>query len=98
MQKLAALINSCFQLLCFRELSHLEAGIALSEGDWLEACRIWEDILTEHPKDIYASNLSFFGHLHTGRKRGLRDTPARIIKEYSVEDRYFAYVDLNHRS
>ena len=81
--------NCFYPMMACRELSHLDAGIALAGGDWIEAGRIWEEILTEHPRDMYAENLAFFGHIHTGRHRGLRDTPARIVKEFKAGDRYY---------
>eukprot|EP00095_Tigriopus_kingsejongensis_P000655 maker-scaffold1335_size46909-snap-gene-0.13 protein:Tk00655 transcript:maker-scaffold1335_size46909-snap-gene-0.13-mRNA-1 annotation:"predicted protein" len=74
------------------ESRHLDAALALSDKDWLTACQVWEDILVQHPKDIAALHLLYFGNLHTGRRRGLRDSVARVVDHYKPQDRYYGHL------
>ena len=71
------------------EKSHLEAFSALCDNDWLKACDTWEGILVDNPRDILALHLLFFGHVTTGRRRGLRDHVYGVIDEYKPSDRYY---------
>ena len=55
-----------------RERSHIEALCHTSDDNMYTACSVYEDIVTEYPGDMLAGHLAFFGHLHSGRVRGLR--------------------------
>ena len=55
-----------------RERLHIEALCHTSDDNMYAACNTYEDILTEYPGDMLAGHLAFFGHLHSGRARGLR--------------------------
>ncbi len=74
------------------ERSHLKATVALAHNDFLGACRVWEDILVEYPKDILALHLLFFSHITMGRPRGLRDHVYSVVDEYRPNDRYYGNV------
>ena len=65
----------------------MSAVVALAHNDLLLACQIWEDILVDHPKDMFALHSLFFTHITTGRKRGLRDSVYRVAGEYKQGDR-----------
>ena len=67
----------------------MSAVVALAHNDLLLACQIWEDILVDHPKDMFALHSLFFTHITTGRKRGLRDSVYRVAGEYKQGDRYY---------
>ena len=56
----------------FRERCHIEALCHASDDNSYAMCNVYEDIVAEYPGDMLAGHLAFFGHLHSGRARGLR--------------------------
>ena len=56
----------------FRERSHIKALCHKSDDNIYAACSVYEDIVTEYPRDMLAGHLAFFGQSHSGRAQGQR--------------------------
>lgn len=74
------------------ERSHIEALCHTSNDNNYAACNVYEDILAEYPGDMLAGHLAYFGHLHSGRVRGLRDPMYRMATNMKSADRYYGNV------
>ncbi|MEK8030472.1 tetratricopeptide repeat protein [Ideonella sp. DXS29W] len=75
-----------------REQAHFEAQRAVAEGRWQHACRIWDDLLLEHPRDALALQWSQLWDFYRGDVQSLRLRPARALPEWSESDPLFPYV------
>jgi len=62
-----------------RERLHGQALKCWAAGDVAGALRAWEDILTEHPRDILAMRLAHHGHFYKGDSQNVRDVVARRL-------------------
>ena len=75
-----------------REKAHLEAVQLVLEGRWHQACRIWDTLLVEHPRDALALQWAQLWDFYRGDAHGLRQRPARALPEWDEADPLFAYV------
>ena len=75
-----------------REKAHLEATQYVLEGRWHLACRTWDALLVEHPRDALALQWSQLWDFYRGDAPGLRLRPARALPEWDEADPLFAYV------
>jgi len=75
-----------------REKAHLEATQAVLEGHWQQACRIWDPLLVEHPRDALALQWAQLWDFYRGDAVGLRQRPARALPEWDESDPLFANV------
>ncbi len=75
-----------------REKAHLEATQAVLEGRWHQACRIWDTLLVEHPRDALALQWAQLWDFYRGDAVGLRQRPARALPEWDESDPLYAYV------
>lgn len=75
-----------------REKAHLEATQAVLEGRWHQACRIWDQLLVEHPRDALALQWAQLWDFYRGDATGLRQRPARALPEWEESDPLHAYV------
>ncbi len=75
-----------------REKAHLEATQFVLEGRWHLACRTWDALLVEHPRDALALQWSHLWDFYRGDAAGLRLRPARALPEWDEADPLFAYV------
>lgn len=75
-----------------RERAHYEAQLAVAEGRWQQACRIWDELLLEHPRDALALQWAQLWDFYRGDSEGLRQRPARALPEWSEADPLFPYV------
>jgi hypothetical protein len=69
-----------------RENAHLEATRAVLEGRWHQACRIWDELLVEHPRDALALQWAQLWDFYRGDALGLRLRPARALPEWDEGD------------
>lgn len=69
-----------------RERAHLRAVQALRHGRWHEACRVWDALLVEHPRDALALQWAQLWDFHRGDAAGLRQRPARALPEWDAAD------------
>jgi hypothetical protein len=75
-----------------RERAHLEAVRALSEGRWHQACRLWDELLLEHPRDALALQWAHLWDFNRGDTQNLRLRPARVLPEWDEADPLFPHV------
>jgi tetratricopeptide (TPR) repeat protein len=75
-----------------RERAHLEAVQKVLEGRWLAACRVWDELLLEHPRDALALLWVQLWDYHRGDTVGLRQRPARVLPEWDEADPLYAHV------
>lgn len=75
-----------------RERAHLDAVAALAEGRWSEACRRWDELLLEHPRDALALQWAHLWDFHRGDAQSLRQRPARALPDWDAQDPLAAYV------
>jgi hypothetical protein len=75
-----------------RERAHFEAQRAVAEGRWQHACRIWDELLLEHPRDALALQWAQLWDFYRGDSLGLRLRPARALPEWSESDPLFPCV------
>lgn len=61
-----------------REEAHLDALSTWIAGDMERACRVWEAILIDHPRDVMAFKLSQLNRFYLGVGRDMRDVAARL--------------------
>ena len=75
-----------------REKSHIEAVQAVLDGRWHQACKVWGELLVEHPRDALALQWAQLWDFYRGDAQGLRQRPARAVPEWDEGDPLFAYV------
>lgn len=75
-----------------REQAHLHAVQATLEGRWQAACRIWGELLVEHPRDALALQWAQLWDFYSGDAQGLRQRPARALPEWDHQDPLYAHV------
>ena len=75
-----------------RERTHLDAVQALLEGRWHAACRGWDELLLEHPRDALALQWAQLFDFYRGDAMQLRLRPARVLPEWEEADPLYAYV------
>ena len=75
-----------------RERAHLEAVQATLDGRWQAACRIWDELLIEYPRDALALQWSQLWDFYRGDAVSLRARPARALPEWDDADPLYAHV------
>jgi hypothetical protein len=75
-----------------RERAHWAATQAVLEGRWHDACRTWEALLVEHPRDALALQWVHLWDFYRGDAAGLRLRPARALPEWDETDPLYPYV------
>jgi len=75
-----------------REKAHLQAVQATLDGRWQAACRIWDELLVDHPLDALALQWAQLWDFYRGDALGLRQRPARALPEWDHQDPLYAHV------
>ena len=75
-----------------RERTHLEAVQQVLDGRWAAACRTWDELLLEHPRDALALQWAQLWDFYRGDAPGLRLRAARALPEWDEADPLYAYV------
>ena len=75
-----------------RERAHLHAVGQVLEGRWAAACRTWDELLVEHPRDALALQWAHLWDFYRGDSAALRQRPARVLPEWDEADPLVAYV------
>lgn len=90
----ARLLDEAAALPCAvgREQVHLAATRHVLAGQWHEACRLWEALLIEHPRDALALQWAQLWDFYRGDLVGLRQRPARALPEWDADDPLYPYV------
>ncbi len=75
-----------------RERAHLEALQSVLDGRWSAACRQWDALLIEHPRDALALQWAQLWDFYRGDVAQLRGRPARALPEWDEDDALFPHV------
>jgi hypothetical protein len=75
-----------------RERAHLEAVQQVLEGRWATACRTWDALLVEYPRDALALQWAQLWDFYCGDSAALRQRPARCLPEWDEDDRLYPHV------
>lgn len=79
-------------LLNKREKLHRKAVVEWASEEKLDACRTWEEILLQYPRDTMALLFSYFGYILSGQSRMLRDSLARVLPFWREADFHYGYL------
>lgn len=75
-----------------RERLHCRAVVQLGKGNMYAACRLWEDVLVDHPTDMLALKLAHDCYFYLGRQREMRDSVARVLPAWRPSEPLYGYV------
>jgi hypothetical protein len=75
-----------------RERAHLDAVQMVAEGRWHSACRTWDELLIDHPRDALALQWGQLWDFYRGDAPGLRLRPARALPTWDESDPLFPCV------
>lgn len=75
-----------------RERAHLQALTQVQEGRWAAACRTWDELLLDHPRDALALQWAHLWDFYRGDAPALRLRPARVLPEWDEADPLYAHV------
>ena len=75
-----------------RERAHLEAVQMVLEGRWQAACRMWNELLVDHPRDALALQWAHLWDFYRGDAVALRQRPARALPEWAMSDPLYPHV------
>lgn len=75
-----------------RERDHLVALHTLLAGDWHGACREWEALLLQQPRDALALQWAHLFDFYRGDATSLRHRVARVLPEWDEHDALYPYV------
>jgi hypothetical protein len=75
-----------------RERAHLEALRLVRDGRWHAACRQWDELLLEFPRDALALQWAHLWDFYRGDARNLRLRPARALPEWDAGDPLYPHL------
>jgi hypothetical protein len=75
-----------------RERAHAQAVQRVLEGRWQGACRIWDELLIDHPQDALALQWAQLWDFHRGDAVNLRARPARALPAWDEGDPLYPHV------
>jgi hypothetical protein len=75
-----------------RERAHVDALQRVHEGRWAAACRVWDALLIEHPRDALALQWAQLWDFYRGDALSLRARPARALPEWDEDDPLYPHV------
>jgi hypothetical protein len=75
-----------------RERAHLDALALVLDGRWSAACRVWDALLIEHPRDALALQWAQLWDFYRGDAPSLRGRPARALPEWDEDDPLYPHV------
>jgi tetratricopeptide (TPR) repeat protein len=74
------------------ERAHIAAFEAWANDQIRRAVGIWEEILIDHPRDIWALRFAHDTYFFLGDAGNLRDSIARVLPEWPEEDEFHGYI------
>ena len=74
------------------ERAHVAAFEAWANDQIRRAVAIWEEILIDHPRDIWALRFAHDTYFFLGDAGNLRDSMARVLPEWSEKDELYGYL------
>ncbi|XP_013418392.1 tetratricopeptide repeat protein 38 isoform X3 [Lingula anatina] len=79
-----------------RERNHVSAVKLWAEGDTPGACKIWEDILLDHPTDLLALKMAADTYFFNGMKPEMRDSVSRVLPSWKPSIPLYGYLTGMH--
>ena len=92
LQHLAAARERCGAQAPDRESAHLEAVQQVVQGRWSAACRSWDALLIDQPRDALALQWAQLWDFYRGDAVALRARPARALPEWDEHDPLYPHV------
>jgi tetratricopeptide (TPR) repeat protein len=74
------------------EQAHVAAFEAWGEDQIRRAVAIWEEILIDRPRDIWALRFAHDTYFYLGDAANLRDSPARVLPAWPADDDFHGYL------
>jgi tetratricopeptide (TPR) repeat protein len=74
------------------ERAHVAAFDAWRNGQIRRAAAIWEEILIDYPRDVWALRFAHDTYFYLGDAANLRDSPARVLPAWSAADDLQGYL------
>lgn len=74
------------------EQAHIGAFEAWHSGQVRHATAIWEEILIDHPSDIWALRFAHDTYFYLGEAAIMRNSIARVLPAWSAEDDFHGYL------
>jgi tetratricopeptide (TPR) repeat protein len=74
------------------ERAHIAAFEAWANDQIRRAVAIWEEILIDHPRDIWALRFAHDTYFFLGDAGNLRDSIARVLPEWPEDDPHYGYL------
>ena len=75
-----------------REKAHVDALQQIADGRWTAACRTWDELLLDHPRDALALQWCQLWDFYRGDTAALRQRPARALPDWDEADPLFPCV------
>jgi hypothetical protein len=75
-----------------REQAHGQAVQAVHDGRWHAACRVWDELLIDEPRDALALQWAHLWDFYRGDVVQLRQRPARVLPDWDDGDPLFPCV------
>ena len=75
-----------------RERAHLDALALVLDGRWCAACKLWDALLIDHPRDALALQWAQLWDFYRGDALSLRARPARALPEWDEDDPLYPHV------
>jgi tetratricopeptide (TPR) repeat protein len=74
------------------ECAHIAAFEAWADGQIRRGVAIWEEILIDHPRDIWALRFAHDTYFFLGDAGNLRDSIARVLPEWPEDHAHYGYL------
>jgi tetratricopeptide (TPR) repeat protein len=74
------------------EKAHIAALRAWSQEDSRGAARIWEEILIDHPDDLWALRFAHDTYFYLGDSANIRDSIARVLPTWSADHPFYGFI------
>ena len=75
-----------------RERGLIQAARRYIDGDWAGACRVWDEVLVDHPRDVFALQSAHLTDFFLGDAVNLRDRVARVLPHWNDSLPSYPYV------
>src|SRR5262245_4139518 len=75
-----------------REKGLLTAVDRFVAGEWYEACSLFEDVLTDYPRDIFATQTAQLLDFYRGDAQNLRNRISRVLPDWDVGVPGYSYL------
>lgn len=70
----------------------MKALASLMKDDLKNCVKIYDEILFDYPKDIFALNMAYFTSMYNGQRDVTRNITGRVASTYQISDRFYGSV------